>query len=617
MNKKTFFYALCLALGCASSYGQLHTGGLPLSANVDNKDDIPPTKMTTAVLPDWDKQVREWDADPSSFSKPYLVSLFTPTDLSFEKSGVLTYTEQGMRIWKAQLYIPDAKAIGLYYDQFFLPAGVRLFISNENGKQLLGAYTQSNNDLSSGMFANEPVQGSIVNLEMNIDKDVDVAKIKLHINRSAVYFRGIEYLQKFTTIFETIDQFDAQLAGSSSVCNINAVCPLGNGYEAQRDAALHTICVMSIGTGTCSSTMINTAANTPGNCKQYLLIASHCEFSNAITDNPFSQFIFRFNYQHNICNPPAGTITNTQQTITGAKFVSRSNVPLITSGPQTGYPDANAINGDFILLEFEGQNKIPDSWNVNLAGWNSSATPTSSYTKPKKFIGFHHPAGDVKKVSAAQAIQSYAIGAPNSHWLISLDSGYAAQGSSGSALFDGDGRIIGVASVAAPMQDVPTACLQTAKNTSDNSTAKIVLYSKLANLWDYSVDGNLVNRKLKPWLDPSNSNVVTVNTVKSNCSALNSGPTNINHQNSLAASVSVYPNPAIDGKVNLKINLAEISNLDVTIYDFSGKLISKQSLNGVRNGIFPINLSNQANGVYSIKISDGQNTIDKKVVLAQ
>ncbi len=57
----------------------------------------------------------------------------------------------------------------MYYDRFSLPEGVRLFLSNANGRQVLGAYTAANNDAASGRFANEPVEGSIVNMELNID----------------------------------------------------------------------------------------------------------------------------------------------------------------------------------------------------------------------------------------------------------------------------------------------------------------------------------------------------------------------------------------------------------------------------------------------------------------
>lgn len=603
-------------LGALSFQGQaqLSKGGLPLSLRTpEGKETIVP--VNKATLPDWNTELAKWDADQSSSSKPFLLSLFTPTNIDFTNSGILYTAANGSRIWKAKLTIPGAPAIGLYYDQFNLPEGVQLYISNENGKQMLGAYTSSNNS-TENLFANEPVQGSTVNMELNIEPSVDLSTIKLHINRAAVYFRGIENLAPYGSNFETIDQFDSQLAGSSSVCNYNAICPLGNGYANQRDAALHVICVMPIGTGTCSATMLNSAGNTTASCKQYLLFASHCEFTNGTTNSAFAQYIFRFKYQHSVCTPAAGTIPNTQTSITGANFVSRSIVPLLTSGPNAGQPDATKIKGDFILLEFTGQNKIPASWNVNLAGWDNDANTAQQYNQPKKFIGFHHPAGDVKKVSSGQSMQSYAIGSPNSHWLIQLDSGYAAQGSSGSGLFNGEGRVIGVASVAAPGQGVPASCMTTAKGGTDESTAKIVLYSKLSNVWDYSVDGNNNTSKLKPWLDPAGSNVKTLNIVKSDCSPVSTTPTGIHiDQDKLDQSISVYPTPSYTGNVQVRFNLAETTDLQMELYDVSGRKIKDYTLQKVREGAYTLNLSAYPAGMYLLKISNGTQVSSKKIML--
>ncbi len=93
--------------------------------------------------------------------------------------------------------------------------------------------------------------------------------------------------------------------------------------------------------------------------------------------------------------------------MTGAKFVARSVMPLNASGQ----PDAPQIKGDFILLELNSA--LPLSWNMNLAGWNRDAGIPLSNASPKRFIGFHHPGGDVKKVTTSHTIQSYSLGAPN------------------------------------------------------------------------------------------------------------------------------------------------------------------------------------------------------------
>ena len=72
------------------------------------------------------------------------------------------------------------------------------------------------------------------------------------------------------------------------------------------------------------------------------------------------------------------------------------------------------------------------------------------------------------------------------------------------------------------------------------------------------------------------------------------------------ASFNVYPNPAIDN-VTLKMNGSK--NLDVTLelYDISGKLIIKQNASFSKDkSEQKLNISNIANGIYSLKVVSKQ-----------
>ncbi|XZF13400.1 T9SS type A sorting domain-containing protein [Chitinophagaceae bacterium MMS25-I14] len=603
--KKVLFGIAFLFAQVAATKAQMNIGGLPQTMLGGRAADYVP--VTTSVLPDWNSGLKNWDAIGGP--KPYLVALMTPADLSFPNSGILYTAENGTRIWQAQFKVAGAKALGFYYDNFHLPEGVKFFLSNAGGKQVLGAYTSANND-ASNKFASEAVEGSVVNIELNIEPGVDIADIKLHVDRAAAYFRSIDYLAGFQNL-QTINAIDSALTGGSSVCMINAMCPLGNGYETQRNATFQTLIPVSGGVGACSSTMINTAANTPGNCKQYFLLATHCEFANDTTNAGFSQVLLRFNYQQSTCNPPAHTVPNTLQTMTGANFVARSVLPVDSQGN----PLATQINGDFLLLELKSA--LPSSWGVTLAGWNNDANIPQTNTAPKKFIGFHHPGGDVKKVSSSHAIQSYSLGATDSHWVTQLDSGLVAEGSSGSALFDGDGHIIGVASVAASGQGVPSGCTLNDKGQNVGSqTSNIILYSKLSNDWNYSADGNAAIRKLKPWLNPNNNTVTTVNAVTSTCAALNSG-TAVSNIVSLENGVAVFPNPSTTGKTTLKINLNEATDLTLNLFDINGKMVYSNQLPHVSSGNFGLDLSNYSDGVYLLKVSDGHSVISRKIALTR
>ena len=601
MKRTALSVALLALLGSATN-AQMGTGGLPLSIQAGKTSDAVP--VVSAALPDWGSGLKEWERERKA--GPYLVALNTPLEIAFPGSGTFYTAENGSKVWRVRINVTGAPAIGLYYDHFRLPEGVKLYLSNANSKQVLGAYTNANNSPSSNEFATEAVQGSEINLELNIEPNVNLADIQLHIDKAATYFRGIEYLLAFAGDLQFIDAYDDALTGRSSVCMINAICPEGNNYVNQRNAAFQWLIPEGQGVGACSATMINSTGNTGSTCKQYFLLASHCDGNNSTTNAAFNQVLLRYNFQHATCTPAAGTIPGTTKTLTGANFIARSVVNV---------NDPSNIKGDFLLME--ARSAVPESWNVNLAGWNNAASIPTSQTAPKKFIGFHHPGGDAKKLSSSQQIQSYAVGAPESHWATVLSTGLVAQGSSGSALFDGDGRVIGVASVAGAGQGVPANCnLDALGNNVAASTSNTVLYSKLSYDWNYSIDGSANSSKLKPWLDPGNTGVTTTNTVKSTCAPL-SGGTAITNNNKLDEGIALFPNPSTTGKVTLKINLSEATDLYMELYDISGKKINSYNLKKVSSGAFSLDLSQYANGMYLLQLSDGYNKTSKKIMLAK
>lgn len=603
--KKIVLGVLLASASCWTANAQLSEGGIPASRQQNGSTQYVPT--ATYGLPDWQTAISESEkAEANGQQRPYLVALFAGSDVSFPASGTLVKAADGRQIWRAAINIDGAKAIGLYYDQFHLPKGVRLFLSNATGSQILGAYTEQNN-APSGAFANEAVQGSTVQLELNIEAGVNLSDIALHVNRSAVYFRGMEYLAGYAyPELSEIDAIDSALAGGSSVCMLNAICPLGVNYPTQRKATFQTLIpVGTQGVAACSATMINNTGNAPGNCKQYYLTATHCDGANSTSNTHFDQIILRYNFERTACASNAIPASNT---ITGANFVARANYN--ESAP------ADDIRGDFMLMEL--RQAIPAAWNVTLAGWNKNPGISRNVAAPKKFIGFHHPDADVKKVSSAQAMESTPLSPfpEDTHWALSLDSGLVSTGSSGSGLFDGDGYLIGVASVAGP-DGLAANCTKNAAGQTVNGTANVVLYSKFSYDWDYTVDGSANNRKLKPWLDPANTGAVTLNPVKSNCTAIDGGTGITIRNNQLDEAINLYPNPSTNGKVTVQFNLKDASDLHIELYDISGKQIKTYEVKNIHNGTYTIDMDNLSNGMYMFKFSDGYSVTSKKVMLTR
>jgi hypothetical protein len=79
--------------------------------------------------------------------------------------------------------------------------------------------------------------------------------------------------------------------------------------------------------------------------------------------------------------------------------------------------------------------------------------------------------------------------------------------------------------------------------------------------------------------------------------------------------MSLYPNPG-DGKFNLKFNLKNKADAEVTIYNSDGKQVYNEKLpsfTGEYNK--PIDISNNSKGIYFVKVVQGKHSMVKKVVM--
>jgi hypothetical protein len=83
------------------------------------------------------------------------------------------------------------------------------------------------------------------------------------------------------------------------------------------------------------------------------------------------------------------------------------------------------------------------------------------------------------------------------------------------------------------------------------------------------------------------------------------------NENELNAAIVMYPNPA-NAFVNLRNNSA-IALTEATIYDLSGKLVSKVDLSQM-SGEQQIDVSSLASGVYMVNISSERATVVKRLI---
>ncbi|RYD97141.1 MAG: T9SS type A sorting domain-containing protein [Sphingobacteriales bacterium] len=600
MKKILFSAVFALSSMGIIANAQISQGGLPWS--MVNKPEFNELPVSRSVNPDWSAYLAvEAETNNTTQARPYIGGLIANADFGFPQSGQLQVLPNGSKIWSGVITIDGAPSMGLLFNQFNLPKGVKLFLSNENGKQIAGAFDAGNND-ASGKFAVDVIQGGKVFVELNIAPDAILNDIQLHVDGVMVLHRGIEHLSAFMDV-QPFDQIDNQFNGSSSVCMINAICPIGTDYLNSRKATVQTILPLSGGyVGLCSGTLVNNTGNAAGNCKAYILSASHCEGSMTLNNAAFNQLMIRFNFERTNCSNTAPT---NGVTLTGANLIARSN--LISQ-------NVNDIDGDFMLYQL--RQAIPVSVGAVLSGWNRGNSLPGTLSSPKKYITFHHPNGDNKKVSASQSIYS-----DNSVWSLLLTEGYSAPGSSGSGLFDGDGYLIGDLSTGGAYQ-MPASCRLNAAGEATDA-GDFANYQKLWHAWEYSTDGTATNRRLKPWLDPANTGVTKLNSVTAQCATLTTGggtlddnPVTVNEVTAtLQDQVSVFPNPSSTGVVLVKYNFKTSMDVKLEVVDVTGRKVWETKFNNLKSGSQQIDLSNMNNGIYVIKFIAEGVAVGKKIII--
>ncbi len=597
---KKIYLAVFLACSMGGAvHAQISEGGLPWTMSLKNEG-IRQQAVSTATFakPDYAQYLKEDDADAKAgVAKPYRVAPTLSSDISMN-SGTWSYLDNGSRIWRMKVNVPGALAMGFNYDKFRLPEGVHFYVKNENGRQLLGAYSTINNN-KEDMFAHQEVQGETVFLEMDIAAGVAVSDIKFHINKVYPYYRGAGLVTELYA--DASGSGDTQLkpTDAQSPCHINANCPDGDGVPFGKAKAATV--QINMGGAVCSGTMINSTGNaTGGACKPYLLTASHCSDNNGRTDADFINWVFTFNYQYTTC---AGGTLATTQTRTGANFRARSNLPSI---PNSG----NAYVADFLLLELLGA--PPVSGNIYYAGWNRDANIFDNPDYYNKFIGFHHPGGDRKKLSVSLGVDPSGTfnqnSVPNTHWSVQAVVGGTEGGSSGSGLFDIDGLLVG---------DLSGGPASTGACAPMGYSA---LYCKLSYAWENAFDQTNfpayagAQSRLKDWLDPINSGRLKLPATKSDCSDYNQ--VGVNEVAQLNSSIDFYPNPST-GIVNTRVNFASPTSFTVTVFDVLGKKQTAYDVSNAMSGTYQMDLSSLPNGIYMLNINSGKTTISKKIIIAK
>eukprot|EP01080_Neovahlkampfia_damariscottae_P008166 gene8166-12626_t len=363
---------------------------------------------------------------PIRFGKPLDVSF------SLKNSGTWEQLEDG-KLWRLRIVSKGAFSTNLIFKKFIIPYGATVHVISESSK--IGAFT-SENVKEDGVFATGPLEGDSFTIEYYEPKEVQGL--------------GVMELEKVVHAYRNFFGKQQEKNGRSGTCNVNVVCPDGDKWRDQINAV--AALMTSSGSRFCTGSMLNNRKN---DGRQLFLSASHC-------GAPSTSWVALFNYQSSTCARGGSRVLN--YTASGMKVLAR--MPL----------------SDFSLSEVV--EKIPNSYNVYLNGWNAKDEPT------KKSVGIHHPSGDVKAISFSDMPVTHSrwgSGPMGTHWRVERwTKGTTEPGSSGSPLYDTKHRVIG------QLHGGSASC----RNPSGYD-----VYGKIAKSWD----GPNAEQRLKDHLDPKDT----------------------------------------------------------------------------------------------------------------
>lgn len=318
---------------------------------------------------------------------PFRFGVNHDTDLSMENSGTWSTLQDGTRVWRLTLHCPGAKSINFIFGEFDIPVDARVFVWND-AQEVLGAFTNASAG-NTGSLGVSQLTGERVTVQYEEPASVN-SHASLRITQVTHGYRGFG--------------IDRGL-GDSGSCNNNTICPEGDPW---RDQISSVAMIVVNGNGYCTGQLINNCANdgTP-----YFLTANHCTSGQ----NPVN-WTFRFNWASPTCTPTAAGPTD--NTVSGAT--------LLESDP----------GSDVALLQLT--TAPPASYDVWYTGWDATAEA------PRSVTAIHHPTGDVKKISfdADGPVLGTFDGAQCWH-ILNWDDGTTEGGSSGSGLWNPEGRLIG------------------------------------------------------------------------------------------------------------------------------------------------------------------------------
>ena len=118
-----------LSNGGTMVFAQIATGGTPASFAYTDEVQLRAAKATYMTPIEFNiSALKAEDRIAEADGALLRTSIIIPVDLNMNNAGEWSVLQNGIKIWRLSIQSPDAIAVMLYYDRFFIPHGGQLFI---------------------------------------------------------------------------------------------------------------------------------------------------------------------------------------------------------------------------------------------------------------------------------------------------------------------------------------------------------------------------------------------------------------------------------------------------------------------------------------------------------